>query len=283
MRRMTATPAVARPGPGSGVDPVALVERLAAGTSRADRLTHLERIPARPAVAEAVAGLGRPDPGGGVRRARRHRAVAAPGPGGRARARRAARRARHRHCVGEVARLPVAGADRDPRRPRPAGAARIEHALPGADQGARPGPARLDRRARPGRPDRDPRRRQHPGAARVDARPRRVRPHQPRHAAPLAAAHPRPVGTVPRDRRLRGRRRVPPLPRRVRRPCRAGAATAPPGVCRARRRADLHPGVGDGGRAGGGRPAADRAATSWRSPTTTHPAARSRSGCGSRR
>src|SRR5205085_5740690 len=40
------------PGRGAGVAPVAVVERLAAGTSRADRLTHLERIPARPAVAE---------------------------------------------------------------------------------------------------------------------------------------------------------------------------------------------------------------------------------------
>ncbi len=49
---MTVSAAVARPGPGSGVDPVALVERLAAGTARADRLTHLERIPARAAVTE---------------------------------------------------------------------------------------------------------------------------------------------------------------------------------------------------------------------------------------
>ncbi len=50
---MTASPTVARPGHGSGVDPVGLVRRLAAGVSRADRLTHLERIPARPAIAEA--------------------------------------------------------------------------------------------------------------------------------------------------------------------------------------------------------------------------------------
>jgi DEAD/DEAH box helicase domain-containing protein len=49
---MTASPTVAHRGSASGVDPVALVERLAAGTSRADRLTHLERLPARPAVVE---------------------------------------------------------------------------------------------------------------------------------------------------------------------------------------------------------------------------------------
>jgi DEAD/DEAH box helicase domain-containing protein len=50
MSTMTASAAVARPAPESGVDPVALVERLAAGATRVDRLTHLERIPARPAV-----------------------------------------------------------------------------------------------------------------------------------------------------------------------------------------------------------------------------------------
>ena len=191
--------------------------------------------------------------------------------------------ARHRHGLGEVARLPAAGADRDPGRPRTARAARLEHPLPGAHQGARPGPARLDRRARPRRPGRDPRRRQHPGTARLDARPRRVRPHQPRHAAPLAAPDPRPVGAVLRDRRLRRRRRVPPLPRRVRRPRRPGAATAPAGVRGARRIPDLRPGVGDRGRAGGGRPAAHRARRRGRRPTTTRPAARSPSGCGSRR
>ncbi len=50
---MTASPPVAvRPGAGSGVDPVALLMRLAAGSTRTDRLTHLERIAARPAVVE---------------------------------------------------------------------------------------------------------------------------------------------------------------------------------------------------------------------------------------
>ena len=44
------------------------------------------------------------------------------------------------------------------------------------------------------RPGHHPRRRQPPRAARLGARPRRVRPHQPRHAAPLAAARPRAVG-----------------------------------------------------------------------------------------
>ena len=50
------------------------------------------------------------------------------------------------------------------------------------------------RATRPARPAlRHPRRRLHAGDARVDPRPRRVRAHQPRHAAPLAAARARPL------------------------------------------------------------------------------------------
>ncbi|HYG93969.1 MAG TPA: DEAD/DEAH box helicase, partial [Nocardioides sp.] len=45
---MTASPLTSRPGVGS-VDPAGLVERLCAPPGRADRLTHLERLPARPA------------------------------------------------------------------------------------------------------------------------------------------------------------------------------------------------------------------------------------------
>ena len=74
----------------------------------------------------------------------------------------------------------------------PKRAARRERPLPRAHQGARPGPARDAASARRSRAcpscgsthDGD----SHAGAARLDARPRRVRPHQPRHAAPLAAA-----------------------------------------------------------------------------------------------
>ena len=76
----------------------------------------------------------------------------------------------------------------DPRVARPA---RRHDALPRADQGAGPGPARRAHRARPRRPGHHPRRRQQPRPARVGPRPRRVRAHQPRHAAPLAAARPR--------------------------------------------------------------------------------------------
>jgi DEAD/DEAH box helicase domain-containing protein len=47
---MTSIPAVARPGGPGSLDPAALASRLAAGSTRADRLTHLERIPARQAV-----------------------------------------------------------------------------------------------------------------------------------------------------------------------------------------------------------------------------------------
>ena len=51
--------------------------------------------------------------------------------------------------------------------------------------------------ARARRPGHDPRRRQPARAARLDPRPRRVRPDQPRHAAPLAAARAQPMGRLP--------------------------------------------------------------------------------------
>ncbi|WP_435771287.1 DEAD/DEAH box helicase [Nocardioides sp. SYSU DS0651] len=47
---MTAQPTTPLPTAGSRVDPGALVARLTAGPGRADRLTHLERVPAREAV-----------------------------------------------------------------------------------------------------------------------------------------------------------------------------------------------------------------------------------------
>ena len=96
----------------------------------------------RPAPhASRLAGLGRTRRGRGVPRPRRRPAVAAPGDRRRGRPRGAARRAGDRHRLGQVAGLPAARADRDPRgpgRPRPA---RRHRALPRADQGARPGPA----------------------------------------------------------------------------------------------------------------------------------------------
>ena len=74
-----------------------------------------------------------------------------------------------------------------------------------------------------------PRRRLHAGAARVDPRPRGVRPHQPRHAAPLPAAGSCALVAVLRLAALRRGRRVPPLPRGLRRPRRADPAAAAAG------------------------------------------------------
>ena len=92
---------------------------------------------------------------------------------------------RHRHGVRQVAGLPAARPHGCPRGTRRARAARRDHALPRADQGPGPRPARVAARARARRPRHDLRRRQQPRRARLGPRPRRVRAHQPRHAAPL--------------------------------------------------------------------------------------------------
>ena len=125
----------------------------------------------------------------------RDAALAAPGPRGRARPRRRARRGRDGHRVGQVAGLPAAGAHRDPRRVegRAANAASSTLYLAPTKALAQDQRASIAR-ARARRPGRDARRRQHPGAARLDPRPRRVRPHQPRHAASLDAARPTTAG-----------------------------------------------------------------------------------------
>ena len=110
-------------------------------------------LPASPAGAApargahgGVAGVGAPRRGGGVPDARHRRPVAPPGGRRRGRPRRAARRALDRYGVRQVARLPAARAHHDPRAPRRAGRARRVDALHQPDQGARPGPARGDRR-----------------------------------------------------------------------------------------------------------------------------------------
>ena len=64
-------------------------------------------------------------------------------------------------------------------------------------------------------------------------RPRRVRAHQPRHAAPLAAPGARALGALPAPAALRRRRRVPPLPRGLRRPRRARCCAGCGGCARA--------------------------------------------------
>ena len=260
-----------------------VVDRLAAVPGREGRLTHLERLPARPGRSASwpawAASVGRrrvPVP--------RHRpAVAAPGRRSRRGVRRAARRAGHRDRVRQVAGLPAARADRGDRRSRCARSARRHHALPGADQGAGPGPAGRPRRARSRRPGHHPRRRQRPRPARVGARPRRVRPDQPGHAAPLAAARTRTVAGLPLPALPRRGRRVPPLPRGLRCARRPGAAPAPPDLRRLRRAPHVRARLGHGRGARGGGGAGSPASTSWRSPATPRRGERSRSRCGSPR
>ena len=236
----------------------AVVDRLAAVPGREGRLTHLERLPARPGRtapwpdwADALGRRGLPEP--------RHRpAVAAPGGRRRRGVRRAARRAVDRHGVRQVDGLPAARADRRARGPRGAGRARRHHSLSRADQGPGPGPAGRAHRAGPRRPDHHPRRRQRARPARVGSRPRRIHPHQPRHAPPLPAPGPRTLALLPLPALLRRHRRVPPLPRRLRGPRRPGAAPAAPDLRGVRRAAHVRAGLGDGRRARGGRGPAHR-------------------------
>ena len=99
----------------------------------------------------------------------------------------------------------------------------------------------------------------HARAAPVDPRPRGVRPDQPRHAAPLPAAGSCALVAVLRLAPLRRGRRVPPLPRRLRRPRRPDPAAAAASRRAVRRTADVRAGLGHRRRAGGLRRAAHRA------------------------
>ncbi len=169
------------------------------------------------------------------------------------------------HVVSRPARRPgsrsATPAGAVPRRR--SGRTAAHRSLPVADEGAGCGPAGAGRGPGPvggARAAARDVRRGHParGAA-LGPRARDVRADQPRPAAPLAAARPCPLGVVPAGAVLRGRRRVPPVPRGVRLARRDGAAPPAPGGRAVRRAADLRPGVGHGRRAGGARPAADRA------------------------
>ena len=179
-----------------------------------------------------------------LRRPGRRPSVAPPGRRGRRRARRRPRHRRDRHGLGEVPGLPAPGALRDPRRARSAGGARGLRALPRTHQGARPRPARRARVAAPRRTPRRPRRRQLARGARLDPRLRGVRPHQPRHAPPLAAAVAPPVGAAAGLAAVRRGRRVPPLPRRLRGARLPRAAPAAAGVRDVRRAPHLRARLG---------------------------------------
>ena len=193
-----------------------------------------------------------------LRGARRRRAVAAPGGGGRAGPHDgAARRRRHRHGVGQVAGLPAAGA-----HPAGRGPARLR-ALPGADQGAGPRPARRGRCAR--RPARCARRaydgdtpaeerdwvRAHSRwiVTNPDMLHRGILPAHQRwstHAAPAA-----PTSSIDECHAYRGRVRLARRPR---------AAPAAPDLPPLRRRAGVRAGLGHRGRP------AQRGRAGWSAP-----------------
>ncbi len=172
----------------------------------------------------ALARLGRTGRGRCLRSPGSGGTVAAPGDGRRRGARRPARRAVDRHRVRQVAGLPAPGAHGDPVGAGSPRAARRRGALPRADQGPGPGPARLPPGPGPRRAGDHPRRGQQSRAAGLGARLRRVPPDQPRHAAPLDAAGAPSVGAVLVEPPVRRRRRVPPLPRRLRGARRPGPA-----------------------------------------------------------
>ena len=238
------------------------------------RLVHLERLPARAAVARRA---GTAPAAGDVRRGARGRAaVVAPGRGDRPRPCRALGRGRHRHRVGQVAVLP--GADRrGGHRPGPAGhrAVHLPH------QGAGPRPAPGLHRARPARPRRRRlRRRLLDRGAPVGPQARQRRAHQPGDAPLRAAPQPRPLGDVPAAPPLRRRRRAARVPGRVRHPRRPRAAPAPPARRRPRRRPDVHRLLGHHRRARRGWRRRCGARRSRRSPTTARRAASGSSPCG---
>ena len=186
----------------AGFDPAATLAAPGSPGAARERLLHVHEVPARPAApCEWPDWVNPPcmprSAGAGIARCGRTSARRPTSP------RRAARRHRHGHGVGQEPGLPrcrcsravVGGCGRAHR-------ARGDGALPVADQGAgrRPaGPA--SRRWRvPGRAGGDLRRRHPARGAALDPRPRPARAHQPRPAAPLAAARARALGAVPAAR-----------------------------------------------------------------------------------
>ena len=184
----------------------------------------------------------------------------------------------HRHGVGQVAGLPAAGAA--PRSEPPAGPRGERGAtrpLPRADQGARPGPARPALRVARASTCASPP---------TTATPRREQRDWTRDHGEYVLTNPdmlhrsllpghAPLGAVPRLAALRRGRRVPPLPRRLRRPRRPDPAPAAAGLRAVRRPPDVRARLGHRRRAGGRRRPARPGSTSWRSPTTARRAARS--------
>ena len=243
------------------MDLEALVAQLSGAAGRSESLTHLEVVEPRPArEAEWPAWLAAP-----VREAFEQHGVAAPW----AHQRRAADLAHAgRHTVVATGTasgkslcylLPALHAIESSRGPKGQRGAGVLYLAP-TKALAQDQLAAIRRLGLPDLRCSDPRRRLHAGGARVGPRPRELRLDQPRHAPPLPAAGARPLVAVLRLAALRRRRRVPPLPRRLRLPRRPDPASAAPGVPRCYGAdADVRAGLGDGrGARRVGRPA-DRA------------------------
>ena len=276
--RAVTVDAVARPPPPAARPTV--VDRLAAVPGREDRLTHLEVLPPRAGRARA------PWPAWADPRRRRARFAGArhrPSPGStRSAAAEAAHAGQHVVLATGTAsgkslayQLPALTAalggrgDARPARRRPRSTSRRPRRWPRTSS-----TALLGARAR--RPGHHPRRRQQPRAARLGPRPRRVRPHQPRHAAPLAAARATSAGraflgslryvVVDECHHYRGvfGAHVAHVLRRLRRVC-ASYGAAP----------DVRARLGHRRRARRSPPRGSPGSTSARSPTTPRRAARS--------
>ena len=199
------------------------------------------RPPHRPRPDGAVrrhAGLGRSAPGR-VAGGRRRRAAVHP-PGGHGRGGSDGRRdGGHRHRQRQVAGVQPAGAERD-RAGR-----RDPRRVPVPDQGPRPGPGAFAVRAVATQPAAgDLRRRHAAGGATPGAGLGEPDPDQPGHAAHRDPAGARHLGRVAAPPALRGGRRGPRLPRRVRVARRERAGPAAADLRALRLTAGVHPGVG---------------------------------------
>ncbi len=248
--------------------------RAARAGARAQGPDHPRGAPGGPAGPDRrLAGLDRPRRTPGVPGRGSRPALGAPGRGGRA-----AWAGRHvvvsRPGTASGKSLAYLGARAVADRGRTGGVrARGDGALPVPDQGAGRRPAGLARGALRRRrcPGCGPRRTT--GTPRTEER-RWVRDHASyvltnpdllHHS--LLPGHARWAPFL-RGAAVRGGRRVPRLPRGLRVARGDGAAAAAAGGGAVRRRADVRARLGDGGRAGRARPAADRADGRGRSPTT---------------